>query len=96
MVTNQIDKMICSTPIVESGVKYYNPNPKTPTPVYQQLPRLMTSLTNSSATTPTYHKPIVLSSNINWGCHGRDHMVVGFTTTCTSVPHHSSCEFVYS
>ena len=27
------------------------------------------------------------------GCHGRDHMVVGFTTTCAiSVYHHESCE----
>jgi hypothetical protein len=28
------------------------------------------------------------------GCHGRDHMVVGFTTNCTiSVYHLYSCEF---
>jgi hypothetical protein len=29
-----------------------------------------------------------------WGCHGCDHMVVGFTTTyATSVYHHWCCEF---
>ena len=30
-------------------------------------------------------------------CHGRDHMVVGFTTTyAISKSHNSSCEFEYS
>ena len=33
-------------------------------------------------------------SNRTRGCHGRDHMIVGFKTTCEiSVIHHSSCEF---
>ena len=29
-----------------------------------------------------------------WGCHGRDRMIVGFTTTCAiSAYHYWSCEF---
>jgi hypothetical protein len=32
--------------------------------------------------------------NIDWGRHGRDRMVVGFTTTCAiSALHQYSCEF---
>ena len=35
-----------------------------------------------------------LDLNHNWGCHGRDHMVVWFTTTyAISAYHHWCCEF---
>jgi hypothetical protein len=42
---------------------------------------------------PIYCQPRFLSKNI-LGRRGRDHMVVGFTTTCAmSTYHHLSCEF---
>jgi hypothetical protein len=41
-------------------------------------------------------KKIWQISNFNWGCRGRDHMIVGFITTCTiSAYHHWRCEFEF-
>ena len=36
-----------------------------------------------------YLQDFNVSSNINWGCHGCDRMVVGFITTCAicAYPH---------
>jgi hypothetical protein len=41
-------------------------------------------------------KKIWQISDFNWGCRGRDHMIVGFITICTiSAYHHWRCEFEF-
>ena len=39
------------------------------------------------------HETSLVMPHVGWGCHGLDHMVVGFTITCAiSAYHHYNCE----